>query len=269
MRVQISPLLSGLVLLLGLGVNAFPRFPSLHPRQEHGTATKWLQASDDNVKAAYTPEKRQDNDADTNTTLSTPTVKNPVTQKTVLDIRASPYNYVESPGVPEDGWFMWIIDPESTFLGFDLDTFGYKEGVGQALVAEAYNSADPRKGNRLKLRDILLGWWKDQSGMPVSSLTSVYLQAVVEESTKAAIDKAYRLMGITDRNKSLTLYSGGDDRNMAAAFEELLTNSKFGSGMDLMLKEYSDSEFHGKAITAFQMFRASGSSITSLVIAWG
>lgn len=229
-------------------------------RDPEGNAWSLGKCHCDNVTTRYTLEKSQDNE--------TATVKTPVPQKTVLNIMRYPYSYVEKSAGFEDGWNKWAIDPGALSDGSALDTFGFQPGNGQITIFEAWNSFDKRGRDRLKLRDILLAWWYDQTGMAVSSINSVYIRAVIEQTTDDAIANAYKLMK-KNRYQDLTLYPGTDDEAMEAAFLGLQTESKFGTGMDLMLKEYSDSVFKGRIITSFTMTRRRASNLQDLIITWG
>ena len=113
---------------------------------------------------------------------------------------------------------------------FPNDVLGYEKDKGTVVVFQANNIYD-MAGDKLSLRDLLLGMWKTEAGAEAKDLKFIRYENVGEHGVKDAINRAYAAMGKTKEDTpTLTVSAGGTARGEAEAFDTLIKDNVFAIG---------------------------------------
>ncbi|KAK7746977.1 hypothetical protein SLS53_002165 [Cytospora paraplurivora] len=152
---------------------------------------------------------------------------------------------------PDPGIQLWSITSDASTRPDKLvDQLGWKPGQNVLYVKLAYNDADGTP-NRLKLRDVAVGWYNAKASDSLSNLNSVYLDTVVEPTTGMAMEEIRdRLLGDDRWKQKLTIYADSSDDNQRWAYAKMMS-TKFGAGFGKMLDEYTVFKEKGRFIVAF------------------
>lgn len=137
-------------------------------------------------------------------------------------------------GENKDGWLMHIVTKERHYVN-ELGVRARDNSMGVFFA----DNADDIAPNKMKLRGIILGVWKSQSGKNVEDLRRIYYDDIRRADTKSAIDNAFEVMQVdSEQQFLLSINVAGTRTGEQEAFQQLLTKTAFGSGAQKMTEEY-------------------------------
>lgn len=142
---------------------------------------------------------------------------------------------------------LWEVIPKS---GVDyIALLGYDTKKGIVTIYEAW-TRNGHGSKSLKLRDIIVSFWKHKAGQNISTLRVIRYWTVLEETMRPLIRDIYDKMNLGS-NIPLILPARGMNIGERNAYLALLHQGPFGNGAQKMLAEYA--EFSGRNIEAFEI----------------
>lgn len=126
---------------------------------------------------------------------------------------------------------------------------GYDVQHKMVTIYEAWNLRDDRL-KRLRLRDMVLSFWKQKAGMPAQELKIIQYDTVLENTMQPLLSKIYEGMG-SSNSGSLLISALGRSHEERLAYQALCNLGPFGRGALKMLNEYA--ELSGRSIKSFQI----------------
>ncbi|KAI1962500.1 hypothetical protein LOZ58_002842 [Ophidiomyces ophidiicola] len=152
--------------------------------------------------------------------------------KVPVDPKTKGYTLEKQEWLEADVWEVWRVNPTNT-TGSSLCKIGVDSKDQRLCVFNASNTSDKfPEDAKLKLRDILMGIWVEESGKQPEDLRSILYQNALGEDVKR-----------------ISAEAEGNTIEEKAAFNRLKDDNPFGSGVQKMLHEYKGMK--GKTIKEF------------------
>ncbi|KAF3768600.1 hypothetical protein M406DRAFT_71588 [Cryphonectria parasitica EP155] len=142
----------------------------------------------------------------------------------------NPRGHISIPGLS----FSTLI----AILGADIDS-------GTVTVHEALNHRD--QGRALKLRDMIMSFWRYKAGQSINNLKVIKYDTVMEYATLPILERIFDNYSVDGLPVSITATESSSSRRRA--FNDLLRKTPFGQGAKKMLREYA--ELRGRRVISF------------------
>lgn len=126
-----------------------------------------------------------------------------------------------------------------------VDTLSFRRKNEMCTVWDAKNAVVDDTPDRLRLRDILMGFWKDKSGASPSKIKTFYFDAVTEPSTYNTINAVNEALKKKPGQK-YTLKNNSGTKAEKAAFAQLVSDAKLIGMVNAMLGEFIEFAEKGK-----------------------
>lgn len=167
--------------------------------------------------------------------------------KRPIDPRNNGYTLEEQEWLEADTWHVWRINNHTNTIGV-LDKIGVDLVGNRICIFDASNTSDKfPDGQKLRLRDLMVGIWATQHHKKPAELRSILIQNTVDENMRKLRDKVYDIMKETDKSKILTIKSNHESDEEQKSYHILTDDFAFGRGARHMLEEYEG--LKGKKIT--------------------